>query len=77
MILVGVSSVRVGAAWYLGLYDGGAFALSAAAVIPGLAGVWAEGRLRRQLPERHVRIAALALLAVIAVRLIAAGIAGL
>ncbi|MFB6219601.1 MAG: sulfite exporter TauE/SafE family protein [Halobacteriaceae archaeon] len=72
MILVGVGSVRVAAAWSLGLYDArGVLALS------GLAGVVAGGRLRRFVPEAYQTAGTLALLAVIAARLTYAGATGL
>jgi len=81
MVLVGVSAVRVAAAWQLGLYDGtgGAdlLALSAVAVVPGLAGVAAGQRVRERVPGAWLEAATLALLAVVAVRLTTAGLGGL
>jgi hypothetical protein len=77
MVLVGVSTVRVGAAAALGLYDGGAFALSAAAAVPGLVGVTVGNRLRPAIPERYQVAGTLLLLAVIAARLTLGGARGL
>jgi hypothetical protein len=77
MVLVGISTVRVGAAAALGLYDGGAFALSVAAAVPGLVGVTVGNRLRPAIPERYQTAGTLLLLAVIAVRLTVAGARGL
>jgi uncharacterized membrane protein YfcA len=78
MILVGVSGVRVGAAWLLGLYGTDTLLLvSVIAVFPGLVGVWAGGRIRSAVPET-VRIGGtLALLVVIGVRLTLVGATGL
>lgn len=78
MVLVGISSVRVVAAWVLGLYEaGGVATLSVAAVVPGILGVAVGGRLREQLPERHVSVGVLVLLAVVGVRLLTNGVRGL
>ncbi|MDZ7702002.1 MAG: sulfite exporter TauE/SafE family protein [Halobacteriales archaeon] len=78
MILVGVSTVRVGAAWTLGLYGTGSLlALSGVAVVPGLVGVFAGGRLRPSIPEGVQTGATLGLLVVIAARLTTAGLGGL
>lgn len=78
MILVGISTLRVGAARWLGLYDaGGTFLLSVAGVVPGLAGVAAGSRLRHRIPEQYRSAGTLALLAVVGVRLTATGIGGL
>lgn len=78
MVLVGISTVRVGAAWTLGLYGTGSLlALSGVAVLPGLAGVFVGGRVRPAIPERVQTAATLGLLAIIATRLTAAGLSGL
>lgn len=83
MILVGVSVLRLGAAWWLGLFGTGTTSaaalvgLSAAASVPGLAGVAAGQRLRRRLPDQYVTAGALLLLAVIGTKLLADGVAGL
>lgn len=74
MVLVGVSAVRVAAAWRLGLYGGdGAVFASAAAAVPGLVGVSAGRQVRAALPERLTTAGALALLGVIGGRLLLAG----
>ena len=78
MVLVGISTVRISAAWFLGLYGTGSLlGLSAAAVVPGLVGVFVGGRVRPAIPERYQTAGTLALLTVIAARLTTAGLAGL
>jgi len=83
MILVGISLLRLAAAWGLGLFAAGETApallvgLSAVAAVPGLVGVAAGQRLRRRLSERAVTAGALLLLAVIGLKLLADGLAGL
>jgi uncharacterized membrane protein YfcA len=75
MILVGVSGLRVGMAWTLGLYDGGNLLLySAGLSVPGLVGVTVGGRLRRFSSDRTQLTAVLVLLSIIGVRLVAVGI---
>jgi uncharacterized membrane protein YfcA len=75
MVLVGISTLRVGIAGGLGLYDAGdVFLLSVLAVLPGLAGVKAGGAVRPRVPERIQLVAVVALLAVIGVRLTLAGL---
>jgi uncharacterized membrane protein YfcA len=77
MMLVGVSTVRVGAAAALGLYGStDLFALSLVAVVPGLFGVALGGRLRERLPERVVELGVVVLLAAIGLRLLAKGVLG-
>jgi len=74
MILVGVSSLRVGMAWTLGLYDGGNLLLySAGLSIPGLVGVAVGGKLRRVVSEPTQLAAVLVLLSVIGLRLVVVG----
>lgn len=83
MILVGVSLLRLAAAWGLGLFAAGGTApaallgLSAVAAVPGLLGVAAGQRLRRRLSEQSVTVGALLLLSVIGVKLLADGLTGL
>lgn len=78
MILVGVSTVRVGAAWFLGLYaTGSLLVLSAVAAVPGLAGVKSGGLLREHVPKSYQTAGTLLLLAVIAARLTSTGLAGM
>jgi len=83
MILVGISALRLAVAWGLGLFAtgtgtaAGLLALSALAAVPGVVGVAAGQRLRRRLPERHVTAGAFLLLAVIGVKLLSDGVAGL
>ncbi|MFC4405941.1 sulfite exporter TauE/SafE family protein [Haloarchaeobius iranensis] len=77
MILIGVSLVRVGLAWGLGLFGGGdALLLSVAAAVPGVVGVALGQRGRRYFSERAVTAGTFLLLAVIAVRLLARGLFG-
>lgn len=74
LILVGVSVVRVAAAWLLGLYDApGALPLSVLGVVPGMVGVAAGQRLRPRIPARYQTAGTLLLLSVIAVRLTVTG----
>jgi len=74
MILVGVSGLRVGMAWTLGLYDGGNVLLySAGLSVPGLVGVTLGGRLRRFSSDRTQLAAVLVLLSIIGVRLVTVG----
>jgi uncharacterized membrane protein YfcA len=78
MILVGVSSVRVGAAWYLGLYESTSLvAVSVVAAAPGLLGVAAGNRLRQYLSPSVQTTGALLLLTVIGLKLTSSGLAGL
>lgn len=83
MILVGISALRLAAAWQLGLFGAGEtdslalVVLSGAAAVPGLLGVTVGQRLRRRLDERHVTVGALTLLVLIGVKLTADGITGL
>lgn len=78
MILVGVSVVRVAAAWLLGLYDApGALPLSVLGILPGLVGVATGRRLRPRIPPRYQTAGTLLLLAVIAVRLSVKGASGI
>ncbi|MFB6297686.1 MAG: sulfite exporter TauE/SafE family protein [Salinirussus sp.] len=70
MILVGVSSVRVGAAWLFGLYGTGSLlAVSAVAAVPGLLGVAAGSRIRSRIPPAYQTAGALVLLTVIGLKL--------
>lgn len=78
LIMVGVSSVRVGTALFLGLYDGSLMlALSAMAGIPGLLGVSTGSSLRRRIPESYLTVGILLLLTLIGIRLLSMGINGL
>jgi len=83
MILVGISLLRLAAAWGLGLFGAGGtapatlFGLSAFAAVPGLVGVAAGQRLRRRLAERTVTAGALLLLAVIGLKLLVDGVTAL
>ncbi len=75
LILVGISAIRVGLAFALGLYGTGPLlALSAAAAVVGLGGVSLGARLRTVTSARRQRIAVFLLLSVIGVRLLAKGI---
>lgn len=78
MLLVGISTVRVGAAWVLGLYaTGSLLALSVLAAVPGILGVEAGGRIRGYIPSAYQTAGTLVLLAVIAARLTTNGLRGL
>lgn len=78
MVLVGISTVRVAAAWQLGLYGGtDLLVVSAVAVVPGLTGIAAGRRLRVRVPAAWVEGTVLGLLGVVAVRLIWSGFVGL
>lgn len=83
MILVGISALRLAAAWGLGLFGAGEtgslalVVLSGTAAVPGLIGVTVGQRLRRRLDERHVTVGALTLLVLIGVKLTTDGITGL
>lgn len=78
MILVGVSAIRVAAAFALGLYEtSGLLAVSVIAAFPGLLGVRAGGRLRSSIPETYQTAGTLLLLSVIGLKLVHGGITGL
>lgn len=78
MILVGISGLRVGVAWGLGLYGtGGLLGYSALLALPGVGGVVLGGRLRAHLPERAQLGGVILLLTVIGVRLLSSGFQGL
>lgn len=78
LIMVGVSSVRVGTAWFLGLYDGSSMlVLSAIAGLPGFVGVSIGSSLRQRVPESYLTSGVLLLLTLIGVRLLSMGINGL
>lgn len=78
MILVGVSGMRVLAAFALGLYGGsGLVILSTAAAVPGLVGVGLGRRVRPRIPVRYQTVGVYVLLTVIGVRLTATGASGL
>lgn len=78
MILVGISAVRVGIAWWLGLYGSGrVFVLSMLAVPPGFVGVALGRRLRLRAPDRLLDAGVLILLAAIGLRLLVGGAVGL
>lgn len=78
MVLIGISTLRVGAAWYLGLYDApGALSLSVVGIVPGVVGVAAGRRVRDRIPQRYQMAGVLLLLSIIAVRLSVKGASGL
>lgn len=75
MTLVGIAGLRVAMAFGLGLYGGGSTLLySVAAVVPGLVGVRAGGRLRSRVPEDVQLAGVVVLLSVIGVRLTLTGL---
>ncbi len=83
MILVGISALRLGLAWSLGLFTAGdtgavaLVALSGVGAVPGLVGVTLGQHLRRRLEERYVGLGALALLSLIGVKLTLDGVTGI
>lgn len=78
MILVGISTVRVAAAWVMGLYaSGSVLSLSVVATVPGVVGVSVGSRLRTSVPEAYRAAGTLVLLTVIGLRLVTAGLSGL
>lgn len=77
MILVGISSLRIGIAWTLGMYDAGSlFFLSILLAIPGLLGVSVGRRLRTSIPDRVELLSVLGLLTIIGFRLVTNGLQG-
>jgi len=77
MILVGVSTVRLGVAWQFGLFSAGdELYVSALAAIPGVAGVAVGERFRKRFDDAVLSKLALALFALIAVRLLSKGLLG-
>ncbi len=75
LVFVGINTVRIGVAAGLGFYPDVAFiAGSAVAVLPAVSGVALGQRLRQRIPERTRRGAVLALLSVIGLRLVLAGV---
>jgi hypothetical protein len=74
MILVGISTMRVGAAWTMGLFGGSdLLVLSLVAAVPGLAGVVVGQRLRTRVPAATLDALALGLLSVIGLKLVQGG----
>ena len=77
MILVGVSTVRLGVAWQFGLFEAGrTLWVSAGAAVPGVLGVALGERFRGRVDDAVLARLALALFAVIAVRLLSKGLLG-
>lgn len=75
LIFLGISSIRVGAAWVFGLYGTGALVwLSIGAAIVGLVGVMCGQRIRHLLPDRYIEEAILVLLTGIGIRLISTSV---
>ena len=75
LIFLGISIVRVGVAWLLGLYGPGSVLwLSVVVAGPGLLGVVGGRRLRGHLPARYVERLVQLLLLVIGVRLVLASV---
>lgn len=78
LVFVGINGIRVIAAAVFGLYPSlGLVAASVGAVIPAVTGVAVGKRLRERVSERLRRGVVLGLLALIGVRLITGGLAGL
>lgn len=77
MILIGISTLRVGIALELGLFGGESiFLLSAVAIVPGLLGVAIGRRLRYRVDQEIQLIGIMALLSIIGIRLTVAGVLG-
>lgn len=75
LIFLGISSIRVGAAWVFDLYGAGALVwLSVGVAIVGLVGVEGGQRIRHLLPDRYIEEAILVLLIIIGIRLILASV---
>jgi uncharacterized membrane protein YfcA len=75
LIFLGISSIRVGAAWVLDLYGTGALVwLSIGAALVGLVGVESGQRIRHLLPDRYIDELVLVLLTIIGIRLISSSI---
>lgn len=75
MVFLGISTVRVGVAAALGLYDSAALVgFSALATVPGLAGVRTGQALRDRIPQRVQRVGLFVLLTVIGLRLTTSGL---
>ncbi len=71
LVFLGISSIRVGAAWILDLYGSGAIVwLSVGAALVGLVGVESGQQIRHLLPDRYIDEFVLVLLAIIGIRLI-------
>ena len=75
LIFLGISSIRVGAAWVLDFYGSGALLwLSVGATLVGLVGVESGQRIRHLLPDQYIDEFVLVLLVVIGIRLIVTSI---
>lgn len=78
MIFLGVGTIRVWTAWFLGLYaSADVVALSVLGAAPGLVGVDAGRRLRPRVSPRQREIAVYVLLSVIGATLVWNGLTGL
>ncbi|MEF8855315.1 MAG: sulfite exporter TauE/SafE family protein [Haloarculaceae archaeon] len=78
MILVGISTTRVGAAWTMGPFGGTDLVwLSVLVAVPGLFSVSVGQRIRTRVPKPTLDTLALGLLAIIGLKLIQAGAAAL
>jgi uncharacterized membrane protein YfcA len=75
MMLVGISTLRIGFAWGLGLYEAGSLlGYSAVISVPGVAGVELGRRARAVIPSRFEQAGVLLLLTVIGLRLLSKGL---
>lgn len=75
MMLVGISGLRVGLAWTLGMYQsGGLLFYSAFVSVPGLIGVVFGKRLRTYIPDVYEQGGVLVLLSLIGIRLVSKGL---
>ena len=75
MIFLGISTVRIGTAWILGLYGSAALLiLSIGAAVPGVLGVATGARVRHTLPDRYIEAGVHLLLTVAGLKLILEGL---
>lgn len=78
LILLGISTLRVGVAWGLGLYGSSSLLLlSAGAALPAFFGTIGGEAIRHRLPDRYIGAGVLVLLAVIGLRLTVSGVSAL
>ena len=75
LILLGISTLRVGVAWGLGLYGSNSLLLlSAGAALPALLGTVSGQAIRHRLPDRYIGAGVLVLLTIIGIRLTVSGL---
>lgn len=75
MILVGISGLRVGLTWTLGMYQsGGLLFYSAIVSVPEFMGVVLGKELRVYVPDEYEQAGVLVLLSIIGIRLTSKGL---